>query len=117
MIGRRRELTGVRRCAIAVFSIAMSLLLVNAIAIAPAGHVHTHEHIDAHEGDHEHDPAHDSSTCLICVLVATGVWTYSASPQVPAPSLAAARVPASAPARTQPAALRLPPVRGPPLPA
>lgn len=99
---------------LATFSVAMSLLLVNAVAIAPIGHLHDHHADHCHESDSEENLPHDSSRCLICLLIATGVWTPSASPPFPTVAPAFAEVMLAAVAPAQADAAQLPLVRGPP---
>lgn len=85
---------------VAILCVAMSLLLVNAISIAPA--------------DHDHGPEHDEHDCLTCILAVHGAWAPSAtvSPAVMHTVATLAPTPSAYPQCV--AELPQPPVRGPP---
>ncbi len=84
----------------AILCVAMSLLLVNAIAIAPA--------------DHHHGPEHDEHNCLTCILTLHGVWAPSATVSPAIIHTVASLAPIPAPYSHCVADLPQPPVRGPP---
>jgi len=56
--------------AAAATAVVVAALLLNAVTLLPA--------------THEHGPLHDSQACSICQLQATGVWTTSPPPVLPA---------------------------------
>ena len=85
----------------ATLAIAASLLLLNAISLAPA--------------THHHESPHNPHTCPVCTLTATGSWAPASAPPVPILQRIAFVTPLSELSTYTAGVHALPPVRGPPI--
>ena len=84
-----------------VTAIAVATLLLNALTLMPA--------------THSHGPLHNSQTCGICQLQATGVWAPATAPVLPAPQALPWTSPHTTDCPRAQSPHPGPPSRGPPL--